>query len=154
MINLRPLVNADIAVIENWPAYPPEFEELNYALRSNGWLAEFHGKPDTWIYIAEQAGEVVAFSIISSTSPAEAEFRIAMHPSKIGLGLGKTITSMTLERGFSETALTRIHLIVRRNNQRAIGLYRAVGFKEYGHCVKSVNGKLVNFLQMDISRST
>lgn len=46
MIKLRPLAADDVAAIQNWPPYPPDFEDLDYALRSNGWLAEHQNKPD------------------------------------------------------------------------------------------------------------
>ena len=151
MIKLRMLEAADLATIQNWPSYPPEFEDLDYALRSNGWLAKFSDQPDTWIYIAEQEREIIAFSILSKTNKSDAEFRIALRPDKIGLGIGNTIVSMTLHAGFTEIGLSRIHLVVRKNNARAIGLYKRIGFIKYGDCVQNVNGKLVNFYAMDIS---
>lgn len=151
MIKLRMLEAADLATIQNWPSYPSEFEDLDYALRSNGWLAKFHDQPDTWIYIAEQEREIIAFSILSKTNKSEAEFRIALRPDKIGLGIGNTFATMTLHAGFTEIGLSRIHLVVRKNNPRAIGLYKRIGFIECGDCVQNVNGKLVNFYAMDIS---
>ena len=154
MLKLRPIKAADIAVIQNWAAYPPEFEELDYALRSNGWLDEHRNKPDTWLYVAKQAGEVIAFTLLSKSSATEAEFRIALCADCIGRGLGKTITAMMLAKGFTEMQLDRIHLIVRKNNLRAISLYKNIGFTECGECVLFVNGKLVNFLEMDILATT
>jgi len=154
MIELRDIEAADVTAIQNWPSYPPEFEDLDYALRDNGWLAKHRNKPDTCVYVAEQAGEIVAFTILSKTDEAEAEFRIALRADKIGQGLGGAITSMTLAKGFVESKLARIHLIVRRNNSRAIRLYKRVGFTKSGECLKQVNCKQVNFLIMVISRET
>lgn len=153
MIKLRPLEAVDEATVQNWPAYPPEFENLDYALRAGGWLAEHRNKPDTWIYIAEQAGEIIAFSILSKSSKTEAEFRIALRADKIGEGWGKIITSMTLAQGYAKHQLSCIHLIVRKNNPRAISLYRRLGFIEHGECLREANGKPVNFLTMRISRA-
>lgn len=150
MLELRAIEAIDVAVIQNWPPYPSEFEDLDYALRSNGWLDEHRGKPDTWLYVAEQAGEVIAFTLLSKTSAIEAEFRIALRADKIGQGLGSTLTAMTLEKRFSEIQLARIHLIVRKNNPRAIGLYKSLGFTECGECMLHVNSKEVNFLKMEI----
>lgn len=151
---LRLLKEDDITLIQHWPTYPPEFEELDYALRNNGWLTEYRNIPNTKIYIAEQAGETVAFSILSKTGGTEAEFRIALRADKLGHGLGKIITSMTLAKGFTEIALSRIHLIVRKNNSRAIRLYKRLGFNENGDCWKNINGKQVNFLVMEILRGS
>lgn len=154
MIELRVIEAADVTVIQNWASYPPEFEDLDYALRDNGWLAEYWNKADTWVCVAEQAGEIVAFTILSKTDEAEAEFRIALRVDKIGQGLGGAITSMTLAKGFVEIKLACIHLVVRRNNPRAIRLYKRAGFTESGECLKHVNVKQVNFLTMVISRES
>lgn len=154
MIELRVIEAADVTAIQNWASYPSEFKGLDYALRDNGWLAEYQNKPDTWIYVAEQAGELVAFTILFKTGEAEAEFRIALRADKIGQGLGGTITSIMLTKGFVEIKLARIHLIVRRNNPRAIRLYKRAGFTESEECLKHVNGKQVNFLAMVISRES
>ncbi|MBA3015461.1 MAG: hypothetical protein KKD63_05400 [Proteobacteria bacterium] len=48
MIKLRSLVIDDMDAIKRWPPYPPEFGDLDYALRANGWLTEYWNKPDTW----------------------------------------------------------------------------------------------------------
>ncbi len=151
MISLRALVAADTATINNWPAYPPEFADLDYALRTDGWLAEHRNKPNTWVYVAELDGEIVAFTILAGTGGAEAEFRIALRADKVGLGLGRAITAMTLAKGFEELKLVCIHLIVRKNNLRAIRLYQRIGFVEFGECSKNVNGKKVSFLEMKIA---
>lgn len=149
---IRPLVGSDAAAIESWPAYPPEFEELDYALRNDGWLAEFDGRPDTWLYAAEQAGELVGFTILSMTAPGEAEFRIALRADKLGQGLGRSISIGTLTKGFGECGLARIHLVVRKNNRRAIELYRRLGFTHRGECRMSINNRPTDFFLMDLQR--
>jgi diamine N-acetyltransferase len=151
MITLRPLAANDVAAIQGWPSYPAEFEELDYALRSNGWLAEHMNQPGSRIYLAEQDGESIAFTILSRTGAAEAEFRIALRADRIGQGLGEVISSMTLAKGFAEMQLASIHLIVRKDNLRAIRLYLRLGFTEHGECLKTVNGKQASFLSMGIA---
>lgn len=140
--------------ISGWPPYPPEFEDLDYALRSNGWLTEYQNKPDTWFFAAEQVDELIAFTILSKTGEAEAEFRIALRADRAGQGLGGVITTMTLAKGFTEIGLSRIHLIVRKNNPRAIRLYRHLGFAERGECFKSINEKQTHFLIMDLLKES
>jgi diamine N-acetyltransferase len=150
MIQLRNLVPDDMAVIRSWPPYPLEFEDLDYALRDSGWLTEYQNKPDTWCFAVDQAGELSAFTILSKTAEAEAEFRIALRADRTGHGLGSVITTMTLAKGFAEIGLSRIHLIVRKNNPRAIRLYTRLGFVERGECFKSINGKQAHFLIMEV----
>lgn len=151
-VRLRPLGAEDVAIVGDWPAYPAEFQALDYALRGSGWLAEFRGRPDAWCYAAEQAGELVAFAILAATAPGEAEFRIALRADKAGRGLGGIVAAGTLEKGFGELGLARIHLIVRKNNHRAIRLYQRLGFVPQGECCKTIDQRPTEFFLMDIRR--
>ncbi|MHB8551385.1 MAG: GNAT family N-acetyltransferase, partial [Acidiferrobacterales bacterium] len=54
--------------------------------------------------------------------------------------------------GFGELELSRIHLVVRQNNPRAIRLYERLGFLRQGECCKTFNGKPVRFLVMDLQK--
>ncbi len=153
MPELHDIQPADFAVIRNWPAYPAEFSELDYALRDDGWLAEYRQKPYTSIFVAKQHGELVAFSLLSRTGDASAEFRIALRADKLGQGLGKTVALQTLALGFADPGLNDIHLIVRTNNIRAQHLYRQLGFNETGRILKEINGSLVDFNEMEISKA-
>lgn len=92
-IQLRACMARDEATIANWPIYSAEFADIDYALRQDGWLAEFRGQPDTWIYVAEQSGELIACTILSLTAQGEAEFRIALRADKAGQGLGRILTA-------------------------------------------------------------
>ncbi|MEJ2362411.1 MAG: GNAT family N-acetyltransferase [Gammaproteobacteria bacterium] len=152
-IVLRPATAHDKIAIAQWPAYPAEFHELDYALRTNGWLDEFQGKPDTWIYVAERDKAAVAFSLLTTTSEREAEFRIALHPHYLGQGLGKPITLNTLELGFRDKELKRIYLIVRKDHHRAIRLYAELGFSYFDCCILTVNGNPVEFRRMEVFRN-
>jgi diamine N-acetyltransferase len=156
-IQLRSFCAGDKAVIEKWPSYPVEFEELDYALRKEGWFEEFRDRQDTWFYAVEQSGEtsgeLIAFTILAWTAPGEAEFRIALRSDKAGHGLGRIITNTTLKIGFHEIGLERIHLIVRKNNSRAIELYRKENFSCCGECRKTVNNKQAEFIMMSILKS-
>ena len=143
-----------MATISSWPPYPPEFEELDYALRSNGWLVEYQNKVDARFFAVEYLGELIAFTILSKTGETEAEFRIALRADRIGQGFGRAITNMTLAKGFTAIGLTRIHLIVRKNNHRAISLYKSFGFTVRGECFKSVNGKQVHFQVMELLKES
>jgi diamine N-acetyltransferase len=48
--------------------------------------------------------------------------------------------------------LSRIHLIVRKNNVRGIKLYQRLGFVDRGECQKVIQGTPVDFRLMDICR--
>jgi catechol 2,3-dioxygenase-like lactoylglutathione lyase family enzyme/RimJ/RimL family protein N-acetyltransferase len=149
-IQLRPFTAQDATSIENWPAYPAEFADIDYALRKDGWLAEFRDQPNARVNVAEQSGELIAFTILSPTAQDEAEFRIALRADKAGQGLGRIITANTLAIGFVEIGLQRIHLIVRKNNPRAIGLYQRQNFSHCGECKIIINNKPTDFLKMEL----
>ena len=149
-ISLRPLAARDVQAIANWPAYPAEFADLDYALRPGGWLTEFGNRRDTWLYAAEHEGELVALTLLATTSPGEAEFRIALRADRTGLGLGTAITAVTLGQGFDALGLRRIHLLVRTKHHRAIALYQRLGFSRRGECRKVVNQRPTDFYLMEI----
>lgn len=152
MMRLRALRDSDVTEIVRWPAYPGDMEQMDYALRENGWLEEFRLKSHASCYAVEDDGDLIGFSILAKTAETDAEFRIALRSDKTGLGLGKTITRLTLQKGFEELGLSRIHLIVRKNNVRGIKVYQRLGFVDRGECRKEIQGTLVDFWLMDIGR--
>jgi len=152
MINLRNSVKEDIALIDNWSVYPSDCQELDYALRDNGWLAHSWNNPQTRCYIAEDEGMAIGVTILERVKNNIAVFRIAIRADKIGHGLGGIIAPMTLDKGFKEMEFTCIRLVVRQNNLRALKLYRHLGFADRGECLKDIQGKLVSLLVMEISR--
>ncbi len=152
MTSLRPLRDADLGQIRGWPPYPGDMAQMDYALRERGWLEEFGSKADATVYVTEDSGELIAFTILAETSGREAEFRIALRADRTGLGLGGRITVDTLRRGFGAHGFSCIHLIVRKNNHRGIALYRRIGFAERGECRKDIHGVPVEFIRMEIGR--
>lgn len=153
---LREINEQDIAIIKLWPAYPEEFKDLDYALRDSGWIDEYQGLDSTWIYIAEESGAVIGFTILSKDSDTihQAEFRIALNPDYLGQGFGKKLTRLTLDRGFRELELQRIYLIVRKSNPRARRLYENCGFAKTGECRKEIQGIIVDLFEMALEKGT
>jgi RimJ/RimL family protein N-acetyltransferase len=154
MITLRPLRDADSKVIKAWPLYPPEFAELDYCLRDGGWLDQYRRKPGTTILAAVDGGTVSGFSVLSPDGPGTMEFRIALHPGRIGTGAGRTILRSTLEYCFADMTIRSVRLIVRKNNLRAQKLYLAMNFRPTGECSEEIHGSRVQFFRMEIDRRT
>jgi diamine N-acetyltransferase len=152
VIRLRELTDSDSAQIRRWPPYPGDMEQMDYALREKGWLEEFLQKPDASCYAVVDDGDLIGFTILAKTGETDAEFRIALRSDKTGLGLGKGITCLTLRKGFKDSGLYRIHLIVRKNNVRGIKVYQRLGFVDRGECRKEIQGTPVDFWLMDICR--
>jgi diamine N-acetyltransferase len=154
MITLRAVTPEDIATIKGWPPYPPEFRDLDYALRDGGWLDEYSCKPGAGILVADDDGKIAGFSIIVREPGGSAEFRIAVHPEILGQGTGKTIMRLTLEHAFSDPGTRTIRLIVRKNNPRAKRLYEHLHLRRTGECTEEIQGKPVEFFRMEIDRAT
>ncbi len=152
MIELRPVRAEDIDEIKNWPPYHRGFEQMDYALREHGWLDEFRDRPRTRIYAVALNNRIIGFSLLSVTSEENAEFRIAIHPAWTGRGLGRKVTLSTLKTGFRHLNLAKIHLIVRKNNPRASMLYRSNGFVTTGESVHTIQGKRIEFINMEMTR--
>ncbi len=152
MISLRPIEAEDILEIKKWPSYAAGFEEMDYALREHGWIDEFQQKPETWIYIAESDNSVIGFSLLSTTSKGEAEFRIAINPNWIGKGMGKSVTIETLKTGFLALDLDKINLIVRKTNHPAAALYKSLGFMVTGNSNHTIQGRAIEFVDMTMSK--
>ena len=155
-MKLREINEQNIAIIKFWPAYPEEFKDLDYALRDSGWIDEYQGKDSTRIYITEESGIAIGFTILSkdSATSRQAEFRIALNPDYLGQGFGKKLIRMALEKGFQELGLQRIYLIVRKNNPRARRLYENCGFLETGECRKEIQGIMVTLFEMALKKET
>ena len=153
MMRLRALRDSDVTQIGKWPPYLGDMEQMDYALRDKGWLEEFRLRPDASCYAVEDdGGDLIGFTILAKTGETDAEFRIALRTDKTGLGLGKSITCLTLQKGFEYLGLSRIHLIVRKNNVRGIKVYQRLGFVDRGECQKEIQGTPVDFWLMDICR--
>lgn len=150
MIHVRPLTPADREKIAAWPPYGGDMAQMDYALRAAGWLDELHERSVS--LAVDLAGELIGFTMLVPTADSDYEVRIALRGDMTGRGLGGEVMGLTLERGFADPACRRIHLIVRRNNQRGISLYRRLGFVERGELRKKVNGSEVDFLVMDLHR--
>jgi RimJ/RimL family protein N-acetyltransferase len=152
MVYLRSITAEDIARIKNWPAYVDGFAQIDYALRDNGWLDEYRDRPQTSIFIAEVNQQAAGFCLLSSTATGEAEFRIAIHPRKTGMGLGRKVAVATLKKGFRGLNLDKIHLIVRKNNLPAIRLYQSIGFKKFSESTHTIQGKQIECDDMALTK--
>ena len=154
MITLRELRDEDIVIIKAWPPYPEEFSDLDYSLRDEGWLDEFRTRTGTEMFVATEGKTIIGFSLLAREPGNRAEFRIALHPEKIGHGFGKTVGLETLGRGFADPGIATIRLIVRKNNPRAKRIYESLKFRDTGECTEVVQGRTVSFYTMEIDRAT
>lgn len=152
-VMLATLTRHDQDAIRAWPAYPPQYKDLDYALRERGWLDQFPAGAKNHRFAAWQKDELLGFSILTETGNNDAEFYLAVRPERLRKGFGKEITQMTLDKAFYELGLERVHLKVRKWHRKAIELYTSSGFKTTGLKDEEINGKTDTFEIMELNRS-
>jgi len=141
-------------IIKVWPPYPEEFSDLDYSLRDGGWLDVYQAGAGTERFTAIENKMIVGFSLLLKETDNRAEFRIALHPDKLGHGIGRSVVLLTLAHGFADPGTLVIRLIVRKNNSRAKRLYESLSFRTTGECTDVVQGKTMAFYSMEIDRNT
>ncbi|MEG2289859.1 MAG: GNAT family N-acetyltransferase [Clostridium sp.] len=80
----------------------------------------------------------------------EVSFGIQMRPDLTGKGIGKEILEVVLEFGREKYNLEKINLLVVKFNERAIKVYKRLGFKVTEEFVWNVNGGEYEFLAMEM----
>lgn len=86
--------------------------------------------------VAEQAGAVVGHALLKSHSLAATShvvaLTIAVHEGHQGRGVGRALMNELLRWARSNSKVEKVELQVRSSNERAIALYRSLGFVEEG----------------------
>ena len=116
-LTLRPVSSADLA---------DEARILAEAFgRSEGSVAL--DAPDESRLVGERDGRVIATIRVHRTPEQWDIYGFAVESSFQGLGIGRDILRRVCDRAH-EAGVTRLHLEVEVNNDRALGLYTSVGF--------------------------
>ena len=134
---------------------------LGYAMADlRDWL-EYHRKRNDEVIwaIVEKArekcvGHVGLYQIDHRIR--DAEFAIMLGDRTVwGRGLGKACTRLTIDYGFRELNLNRIHLSVLATNERAIHLYHSLGFQDEGRLRQAQfkKGQYIDVVLMSMLRS-
>ena len=71
------------------------------------------------------------------------------HPDKLGIGLGQQVIPLAIELAHTKLRFERVQLRVRKTNFRAIGCYKACGFRIVGEGTYINNkGEEITFFEM------
>jgi len=79
-----------------------------------------------------------------------AEFQIIIAPDRQNHGFGTAVTKLAADYAFRVLNINKLYLLVSTENEAAIAVYRACGFKEEGHLVDEyfVDGHYQDALRM------
>jgi RimJ/RimL family protein N-acetyltransferase len=144
-INLRAVERHDVpllhrwlndpAVMEGWGWSAPARSLHNVAGQVEDWLAReiMLGRPEA--LIAESlAGDPVGLVIVRIDRPEarSVELSLLVDADRRGQGLGTDMMQTILEACFDGWGVHRIGVRVEEDNERALALYRRLGFQEEG----------------------
>ncbi len=92
--------------------------------------------------VAEQDGAIVGHALLKSRELAVtshvAGLTIAVHEGHQGTGVGRVLMDELIAWSRSNPRVEKIELHVRSSNERAIALYRALGFVQEGRMTKRI----------------
>ncbi len=126
--------------------YSGAYAAFNYAMENGGWIDCYCTSKDAPCYSCKKDGVIVGvFLFIPEKNN---EFRVLVNPEMLNRGYGKKITRKAIEIGFQELQYRGISLIVRKEHEVAISLYRQMGFRVVGETIEKIEGKAVDFHRM------
>ena len=164
-VRLRELARSDLETINRWRNDPGVVALLGGSFRhvcmtvDERWYESYLANRATNVRLAievtdgKMVGAVYLVGIDWLNRSAEFAIWIGDAASQ-GKRIGEAATRLMLAHGFDDLNLERIHLTVLRHNERAIRLYRKVGFVEEGVLRRAAfkGGQYRDLLAMSILR--
>jgi RimJ/RimL family protein N-acetyltransferase len=142
-VRLREIERSDLATINGWRANRELAAQLGAPFRHVALTVD-----EKWYeqYLATRANNVRLAICVGDGAPVgavyllgidwtirAAEFAIWIGAAGAqGRGIGEAATRLMLDHAFNDLNLGRIYLTVLRDNERALGLYRKLGFVQEG----------------------
>lgn len=100
------------------------------------------------MYAVTRDGELVGFFSANKNSTDTIDIGLGMRPNLTGKGYGEGFLKEGISFVQSVYQPQEITLAVATFNQRAISLYRKIGFKDQGTYMQETNGSEFEFLKM------
>ena len=116
-------------------------------------LAEFLN-PETrgeTMFAVTYKDELVAFLSVARVDDTTFDIGLGMKPSLTGRGNGAEFLKAAIDFVKSEFRAEKITLSVAAFNQRAIKVYRKIGFEDTGSMMQNTNGSTFEFLNMELN---
>ena len=121
------------------------------------WISNFNDDPNSIILIAEMQHQITGLLFFVSGSKKKnahtGELGVSVSPEFQGLGIGQQLMRSLIQWAEDNPAIEKIFLNVFVTNQKAIRLYKHLGFIEEGrfiNAIKQPDGEYIDVLQMYI----
>ncbi|HVU57888.1 MAG TPA: N-acetyltransferase [Puia sp.] len=123
--------------------------------QERNWIGNFNDDPNSIILIARTQHRMTGLLFFVGGSKKKnahtGELGLSVHPEFQGLGIGRQLIVSLIEWAEKNPTIEKIFLNVFATNQKAIHLYRDLGFKEEGRFIRGIkqsDGEYVDILQM------
>jgi RimJ/RimL family protein N-acetyltransferase len=121
------------------------------------WISNFNEDPNSIILIVRMEDRMAGLLFFVGGSKKKnahtGELGVSIHPDWQGLGIGRQLMRSLIEWAQNNPAIEKVFLNVFATNDRAIRLYKDLGFAEEGRFIRAVkqsNGDYIDVLQMYI----
>lgn len=99
-------------------------------------------------FVVTQDNDIIGFFSFNKVAIHTIDIGLGMRPNLIGNGNGLEFIRAGLEFAISKYAPRKITLSVATFNQRAIKVYRKIGFEEVNTFMQDTNGDYFEFVEM------
>ena len=136
---LRPLAAHDLPLTLGWRNTP----EIRCCFRTpdiiqmdghRAWFNEYLIRSDDHMFIIESedipVGQIGLYHIADDRTEAEFGRLMIGDRASQGRGIARAASTMIVDYAFGSLGLNRLFLEVRADNEKAIGLYHRIGFKD------------------------
>ncbi|MHA4809693.1 N-acetyltransferase family protein [Flavitalea flava] len=121
------------------------------------WINKANQHPDALTLIAVNNDQILGLLFFSPGNKKKnshaGEFGVSVHPDFQGLGIGLSLLERLLKWAKDNKNIEKVFLNVFDTNEKAIRLYKALGFKEEGRhikAIKQISGEYADVLQFYI----
>ncbi len=121
------------------------------------WIQNLNDNPSSLLLIAENNNNIIGLLFFVPNTKIKnshsGEFGVNVHPTFQGIGIGQALTEKLLKWGRQNKQIEKLFLQVFATNDKAINLYKKLGFIEEGRhikAIKQVDGTYTDIIQMYI----
>lgn len=121
------------------------------------WINNFTKNPDALCLVAELDNQIIGLLFFMPFTKKKnshvGEFGVNVHPDFQGNGIGRILVKALLTWAKDNSHIEKVFLNVFATNQKAIELYKNLGFVEEGRfmkAIKQVTGQYVDIIQMAV----